>query len=395
MAEVVEVNSLAEVLADLERRGIPEAQRIYPINDYLSLKARLHNVPANGGFELTPFCNLDCKMCYVHLRPDQFEPGQRLLTVDEWKHIIDQAVDAGMISADLTGGECLTYPGFREVYLYLLSKGVRTCILTNGRLLTEEMVAFLSENPPSSIQVTIYGSSEEAYEKVCGHRAFQEVIDGIKRLKKAALRFQCTITPSRFMQEDADSLFELLRSMNVTYYLGGATLPARAETEREMDDYSVEMNAYMSMYAKEKEYRAVLEHDNNNIEAKEVPRYMPPSLLRLRGLQCSSGHACFHVNWKGEMCPCIAFSHTVHYSIPKGGFLETWKQIVKTMDTYREPIECRECKLRRECNSCPGEKAMCGLDGILNKAVCLRLKLDIERMQTDSKTIVDCNKDLK
>lgn len=375
MTEVVEVNSLAEVLADLERRGIPEAQRIYPINDYLSMKARLQNVPSNGGFELTPFCNLDCKMCYVHLRPDQLEPGQRLLTVDEWKNLIDQAVDAGMISADLTGGECLTYPGFKEVYLHLRSKGIRPAVLTNGRLLTEDMVAFFAENPPSVIQVTVYGSSDDAYEKVCGHRAFQEVMDGIERAKNAGLKVYCTITPSRYMQDDADALFEVLRAKGVTYYLGGSMLPARAETGRALNEFSVELDAYMSMLKKERLYRATLKHD---AEAVEVPRYMPPFKGELRGLPCGGGHSGFHINWKGEMCPCIAFSHTVHIPIPEGGFLEAWKKVGETMDTYQAPVECRDCKLKERCLSCPGEKSMSGLDGELNKAVCMRLKQESE-----------------
>ena len=29
--------------------------------------ARGHDTPISGDFELTPLCNLDCKMCYVHL----------------------------------------------------------------------------------------------------------------------------------------------------------------------------------------------------------------------------------------------------------------------------------------------------------------------------------------
>lgn len=370
MAEVIEVNSLAEVLADLERRGIPEEQRIYPINEYLSMKARFQNVPANGGFELTPFCNLDCKMCYVHLRPDQLEPGQRLLTVEEWKNIIDQAVDAGMISADVTGGECLTYPGFKEVYLHLRSKGIRPAVLTNGRLLTEEMVAFFVENPPSVIQVTVYGSSDDAYEKVCGHRVFQEVMDGIERAKNAGLKVYCTITPSRYMQDDAERLFELLRSKNVAYYLGSSMLPARAETGRELEEFGVEIDAYISMLAKERQYRATLKNEGKTIE---VPRYAPPLKGELRGLPCGGGHSGFHINWKGEMCPCIAFSHTVHYPIPENDFLDVWKKIGEEMDSYQVPDECIGCKNKPYCQSCPGEISMGSLNGRLNKAVCLRL----------------------
>lgn len=361
----------------MEKRGIPENQRIYPINGYLSMKARVQNVPSNGSFELTPFCNLDCKMCYVHLRPDQLEPGQRLRTVEEWKNIIDQAVDAGMISADVTGGECLTYPGFKEVYLYLRSKGIRPAVLTNGCLLTEDMVSFFAENPPAVIQVTVYGSSDDAYEKVCGHRAFHEVMDGIERAKNAGLKVYCTITPSRYMQEDVEAIFELLRSKGVEYYLGGAMLPARTETGRELEEFGVELDAYMSMLKKERQYRVALKNDK---VIQAAPRYVPPMKGNLRGLPCGGGHSGFHINWKGEMCPCIAFSHTVHYPILENGFLDTWKKIGETIDQYQAPAECSECKLKERCLSCPGEKAMSGLDGKLNKAVCMRLKRDIEDM---------------
>lgn len=378
MTEVVEVNSLAEVLADLERRGIPEEHKIDAINHYLSLKARQQNVPANGGFELTPFCNLDCKMCYVHLRPDQLEPGQRLLTVDEWKNLIDQAVDAGMISADLTGGECLTYPGFKQIYMYLQSKGIRPTVLTNGRLLTGDMVAFFAESPPSKIQVTVYGSSNDAYERVCGYRAFDEVIAGIERAKKAGLRIHCSITPSKYMQDDIDALYQLLRSMNVQYYLGGTMLPAREETGRRLDEYIVEEEVYMSMYQKEMQYRKNKENHNMQIM---VPRYLPSEKKMPKGLPCGGGHSGFHVNWKGELCPCIAFSHTVHLPISQNGFLDAWRVMGSVMEVYREPDECSSCRLRKYCMSCPGEKSMCGIDGKLNKAVCQRLRLDLERMQ--------------
>jgi len=101
--------------------------------------------------------------------------GANLLTTDQWKHIIDEAVKAGMMYARLTGGECLTYPGFKDVYLYLLEKGIEVSILSNGLLLNEEMIAFLKKHRPADIQITLYGASEAAYEAVTGVRAFHVV----------------------------------------------------------------------------------------------------------------------------------------------------------------------------------------------------------------------------
>ena len=134
------------------------------LSTYLHAKACRDGTPLAGNFELTARCNFDCKMCYVHLNANQIGADERLLTVSEWKKIMRQAVDAGMLYATLTGGECLTYPGFRELYLYLVSMGIQPDILTNGRLLTEDIVAFLAQYPPGAMQISVYGSDEDAYE---------------------------------------------------------------------------------------------------------------------------------------------------------------------------------------------------------------------------------------
>ena len=70
---------------------------------HLEHKARKMNVPLFGQFELTPLCTLDCRMCYIHLTPEQMDGP--LLTVAQWKDIFDQALAAGMLEATLTGRE--------------------------------------------------------------------------------------------------------------------------------------------------------------------------------------------------------------------------------------------------------------------------------------------------
>ena len=150
-------------------------------SDYLEDKARVTATPINGQFELTPLCNLNCKMCYVHLQPEQL--SQKPLGVDQWKSLIDEAWEAGMFQVTLTGGECLTYPGFEELYLYLHSKGCQITVLTNGVLLDEKRISFFKEHPPAVIQVTLYGSDDDTYERVTGQRQAKAVIEHVKMAK--------------------------------------------------------------------------------------------------------------------------------------------------------------------------------------------------------------------
>ena len=85
---------------------------------FLSLKSRDAGIPFSGHFELTPLCNFNCQMCYVHMTKEQMG-NEVVLTVDQWKDLICQAWLAGMFVCTLSGGECLVYPGFEEIYLYL------------------------------------------------------------------------------------------------------------------------------------------------------------------------------------------------------------------------------------------------------------------------------------
>ena len=153
--------TLRELLRQLDEQGVTDYRRYEAVRTFLSFKARDKAIPISGSFELTPLCNLDCKMCYVHLQKEQMA-GAQLLTVEQWKAIMQQAIDGGMMYARLTGGECLTYPGFKELYNFLHSKGIEVSILSNGLLMDADMVDFLRVNPPSAVQITLYGASEEA-----------------------------------------------------------------------------------------------------------------------------------------------------------------------------------------------------------------------------------------
>ena len=127
---------LAQFLKELREENGKQIWRYSSFARYLDRKAREKGIPLTGQFELTPLCNFSCKMCYVHLNAEQMN-GQKVLTVETWKDLMHQAWEAGMMHVTLSGGECLTYPGFDELYLYLQSLGCDVTVLTNAFLLDE------------------------------------------------------------------------------------------------------------------------------------------------------------------------------------------------------------------------------------------------------------------
>ena len=137
------------------------------IASYLSDKAIKNKIPLSGTFELSPICNMDCKMCYVKMTKSEVEKVGRLRTTDEWIKIAEDAREAGMLFLLITGGEPLLYKGFKELYLKLVKMGLIITINTNATLIDEEMADFFAKYPPSRLNITLYGGSNETYERLC------------------------------------------------------------------------------------------------------------------------------------------------------------------------------------------------------------------------------------
>lgn len=367
--QMKEFDSLIDLLEELDREGISGYRKREIYKRYLNLRARMCKQVYTGGFELTPLCNFDCKMCYVHLTKGQMEQEAKLLTTQQWISIMEQAVDAGMMHADLTGGECLSYPGFKDIYLYLRSRGVEVSVLTNGQLITEDMADFFAQYPPAVVQITVYGSDEDSYEAVTGRRAFSDVKRAIVRLKERNIRIFLTITPSKYMQEDVHALMEFLRTQNVPYGIGTGSLPARSNTGRELENYAPESELYVKLHLDEQRYLCSQDCFQENLQMQVD--YIPKGFRLDSKLPCSSGLCTFHINWKGEMSPCIPF-YSIHRSVLEHGFADCWEWIKHQMEQYEPPKECANCANRVICASCPAERTSGVLNGPLNKAVCER-----------------------
>ena len=68
-----------------------------PLTDYIHTKAARAGIPLNGTFELTPCCNMACKMCYVRKTKQEQEAIAPLRTAEEWLRLGQTCRDAGWL----------------------------------------------------------------------------------------------------------------------------------------------------------------------------------------------------------------------------------------------------------------------------------------------------------
>lgn len=355
--------TLRALLKQLDEQGITDYRRYDAVRRFLSFKARDKGVPISGSFELTPLCNLDCRMCYVHLNKEQMN-GASLLTVEQWKDIMQQAIDAGMMYARLTGGECLTYPGFRELYGFLHSKGIETAILSNGILMDAEMVDYLVAHPPAAVQITLYGASEEAYERVTGKRVFTRVMENIRRLNAAQIPLSIAVTPNEFMT-DGEEVIRLLHEEGLTFAINAGLMLPREETGRKLADAG--LDAYVAMM----KLRMALK--GQQLEPDCDPESLPDpgseTSTATKGVRCGAGRSGFAIDWQGRMRPCNTFP-CEPVELLELGFPEAWRITNHTALNYPLPAECEGCAYKGVCKHCVAEHAAGAPAGHASPAIC-------------------------
>ena len=69
-----------------------------PGSEALHRRSIRERFPIAAGLELTFRCNLACIHCYVNLPAADREAKSRELTTDEWKRVLDQCADVGVLS---------------------------------------------------------------------------------------------------------------------------------------------------------------------------------------------------------------------------------------------------------------------------------------------------------
>ena len=336
---------------------------------YEQLKQRLiraavtKKVPIIGHFELTARCNLDCKMCYVHTQ-DNAAVLKRELSTQQWKHIFDEAYDAGMLYASLSGGECLIRKDFKELYLHLWNKQVMVAVMTNGTLLNEEYVEFFKTYKPEQIQISLYGSNEDGYLRVTGHKGFDKATEAIQALEAAGIDVRVTVTPSKYILDDYIPTLKICKEKNFFMSNGDVALIPKRDKADENDYYLTCEEAFMLS-----KQRAELYMELEPAECTPEPRgdmCTPPQ----KGLKCTAGTCAATVTWEGKMYPCVSITIGEGASLLEMSYAEAWEKTQLLAQQVVQGAECVGCAYDKTCPLCPALRLKDLQSGQCNPDMC-------------------------
>lgn len=326
------------------------------LTEYLHLRAAQSGIPLSGTFELTPCCNMDCKMCYVRLSKAQQEATAPLLSAKSWVELGRQAKEAGMLYLLLTGGEPFLRPDFREIFQKLHWEGLVLSVNSNGTLIDFDTVSWLKDTPPARLNITLYGASDATYEKLCGNpKGFTQVTKAISLLREAGLtvRLNCSLTP--YNATDLDGIFAYAKQEGIPVQATSYMFPPLRRDESMVGQnlrFRPEEAAYyaakiVSKYTSEEAFVQKLAEQGLPALPSDLDEGCEGELLHCRAGKCS-----FWLTWDGRMLPCGMFSANGGIRLQEQSFAEAWAQTKESVQALRLPAQCTGCAAKDRCRVC-------------------------------------------
>ncbi len=302
----------------------------------LGIWARQNAVPLTVTFELTPFCNFNCVMCYVHLTKEQADAQGRILTADQWLEIARQAKEMGTLNLTLTGGEPFTHPDFWKIYSSLNRMGFLITVLSNGYLVDEQvMEKFRQYGMPYSMKLTLYGTSDETYKNVCG------VSDGFTKFRKAVELIQDAKIPLKLSATivrqnacDFQEIHKFARSRNIPLEHTTSVLKSARGAQNQVEESRFALDEFKQELTLE------------NLEKNRIPGGESPFSW------CGGYRSSLWITWHGHVQQCSFMS--VPYVQYSGNLADAHNSLLQELEKVKNPPECEDCKYKEFCQRCPG-----------------------------------------
>lgn len=331
-----------------------------PLTYYLFEKAARERVPLSGTFELTPMCNFSCRMCYVRKTAAEVRASVRpMMRLEEWLGIAEWAKEAGALYLLLTGGEPLCWPDFWPLYERLVEMGFLVSVNTNGSLIDGGALERLKKLPPRRMNITLYGASDETYERLCRARGvFSRVRDTILSLKAAGIpvRLNGSLTPYNVC--DLEQMVSFAKENGLYLEATPYMFPPlrRDETMVGQNDRFTPKDA---AYWRLKTIRLQQGEENYRNYLKSICEHMEVPFGLQEGcedsmdgtIKCRAGRAAFWVTWDGWLMPCGMMTRP-KVELAGCAFPDAWRELTEVTSKICLSGLCENCPNRMVCHSC-------------------------------------------
>jgi PqqA peptide cyclase len=295
--------------------------------------------------ELTYRCPLGCPYCSnpTVLRHDGAE-----LTTEEWKRVLAEAADLGVLHVHLSGGEPLLHPGLPELVKAASGAGLYANLLTSGIPFTRITAEALRTAGLDHVQLSLQSDEPEVADAIAGRRSHAAKLEAARLIRE--LGWPLTINV-------------VLHRRNIQRLPQIIALAEELEAERlELANVQFYGWAHQNRAALLPELSALKEAAAHVAEARDRLRgrlridYILPDVLEDRPKPCMEGwgRRYLTVNPQGDVLPCPTASciESLQFENVRDRTLSwIWHQS-ESFNHFRGtawmPEPCRSCEWRHQ-----------------------------------------------
>jgi PqqA peptide cyclase len=248
--------------------------------------------------ELTHRCPLSCPYCS---NPLELERASGELTTSEWKKILTELAEIGVLQIHFSGGEPTARKDLVELVQHASDAGLYTNLITSAVLLTREKLADLANAGLCHVQISFQGSEAGIADRVAGLKeSHRRKIEAAKWTRELDLPLTVNAVMHRqnlhqlpdIIQMAVDLDADRLEVANVQYY--GWALKNRA--------------ALMPSFAQLEETDRIVEEARTRLKGTLTIDYVVPDYYALRPKKCMGGwgRQFFNISPVGKILPCHA-----------------------------------------------------------------------------------------
>ena len=154
-------------------------------------------------------CNMKCKHCFVNKENDKLNTKQIL-------EAIDYLDENGLFFVVYTFGEPLLSKNFFEVSKYVRDKNIFQTLMTNGSIITDEIISKLKESRINNIFISIDSKDPKKHDLNRGLKgAYDKAINSLIKLKENGFNVGIASTINDSNIEEINDIVEIANSIGI------------------------------------------------------------------------------------------------------------------------------------------------------------------------------------
>jgi AdoMet-dependent heme synthase len=163
-------------------------------------------------FNVTNTCNLSCSFCYI----DAVRTKTSFVSLDRIRTLAAEARSVGGLRVVVSGGEAFMRPDWYQTLTAFADEDFTISVVSNGTLLSPDVVQKLRQFERMSILVSLDGDAERHNAIRGGKGAHAKTLSGLRRLREAGLEVQVNATIIKDNLADVSYLTKLSRDLDLS-----------------------------------------------------------------------------------------------------------------------------------------------------------------------------------